>query len=305
MDEEDLFGLGMGNTQPAGIVAFSGKRQLDQESYSAWDYWAKITERPAREQPDRAFIKEYRRMRNLGFSHDSLIQNLSGASRVRPVGRDSMDTKRAIKAMTLEKAEIFAAAALDEGLPIITWEYVEKKQHLCTLSEIAKSLDMSIAEWNSSESDSAAIITQTITSGDLAKAVQYTEAISGKDWILPSDIVRWRRAWEKGQQIKAVANDKRDTYGAGTTEREKISKLLLTADKESERLLLLGCPYDAIEKFHNEAPEGYWETFNSQLEELIVLDEEDVSVDDLREDVVEALKGKYDWQPSDREIPEW
>lgn len=302
MEEVDIFGLGLAPT--GGIVDGSAKVE-NVRAQEAWSLWCSWTDRPHNERADRRFIKTYVSQCREGVAPDTLDMLIDGASRMSPVGRDSSDVRRALKAMTEKKAGTFARSAFQDDLPrIASPVFQEEEELLCSAKDISRAIDLPTREWSNYEQEQAAVVMATIATDDLPEAVKKTKAVSGLSLLMPSDLVRWRRSWKSGQRVQAVANGNRDTYEAGQSERRATSNIKKDCDRDAGRLLLLGYDPMEVERYHNLAPEGYWDAYEHTM--LDVLESKiDWSEDEVHEETRSILEDHFDgWTPNMRELPD-
>lgn len=306
-EEDDLFGIS--DIEEMGDPVESEKvknKTLSEEAHDAWRKWMEFTDRPQTTQPDRRFISTFVTKRREGTSHGGMMVLVEGAASLQPTARDSTDVRRVLKAMKEKTQGALAKQAYKERLDKIISPLSDnyEQETLSTIREISEALNMEPNEWSTDEMESVSVIMSTIPSEDLKTAVKNTLALSGKEYVMPSDVVRWRRAWKNGQQIKAVANAKRDTYKSGSTERDKVADIDMESDFEAGRLHMMGADYETIREFHAQAPRKYWVEYAREFE-AVMEEEPDLGIEETREIVEENLEPDFKWKPSYREIPQW
>lgn len=85
-----------------------------------------------------------------------------------------------------------------------------------------------------------------------------------------------------------------DFYAEGEAMQKKFTSEFLDVDEEASDLMMRGVTMDAVLKFHNEAPRGYWEAVNNRM-----LKNEKLDI----EQIYDSLSEVFDFHPDDREPP--
>lgn len=218
MSDEELFGdLGVER------VTYSGTRREDRYVNEAWELWVDVTERPRKERPNRDFVTEYRRMLDLRFPHERLMNSIRGASRLPPRGRDPKDVRRVIAALTRYDVESEAMALLqDESSPIYRWSRNDEITVLCTITDVENSCNTSRIDWTARDHEVSGILVSSLTPEWMKYAAQRTRLQTGEQNLFPSEVLRWSSVWRGNAQAEVRRMDGRDTYHSGRSEDQEL-----------------------------------------------------------------------------------
>lgn len=296
--DDDILGLGT-----PGEIRTSQGRPSQGEREQAWDYWCSLTERPENERPDRKFLQAYRSARrDGGLSHDEIMESLNGAARLQPHARDRMDIRRAINAMTKQGTRTSARSLLEDDAPIIPWEEtVRRDQAKFSIRDLERILGTEQDDWGENDIELAGKIISQVSIDEMKRAAKRVCSYTGFDYLFPADIMRHSAIWRNNSdQIKAAKSDKRDTYHAGASEDQQLAEVDLDVDLVAADLLLRGCPYERVQIFHNDVPEGYWEAVSEEYTRRL-----DQDLDAPLSNVITLISRRFEYSPEERRVPTW
>lgn len=252
----------------------------------------------------------------------SLVQS---ASVMRPVMGDESDYKRLVQVFSNSN---FRSKALEESSRISSFIHVysekdnlmERKQEILfelgldpsdviNIGEYEYSYLCTISEMNEEKYNS--ILRMITDSG-----------ITGK--IFPSDFVKFSCEAQKAIDTNInpdpyeVKEDKQSLYPSNdhmhsqtfdennfypesditSPQRKNMEEMLysedMVVDLAATKMITMGVTPDDIFSYHNQAPQGYWDS---------VIEELDKSDDIEIEDIYRSLEDKYNWHPSQRQKP--
>lgn len=272
----------------------SVRTELIQE---AWNLWSDITDRPKSSSPEQGFAKAYGEMLDLKYSDARLKRCVQAAAYLPPRPRDPRDTRRVIMVLNNEKMEADALSLMDSGHgEVIPWEWEEVAVQ-SSAHDVADSCGTHLRQWSSHEYEYAGILVQTTEPEDLERGAKLVKTYLGEVVIWPSELVKHSYIWRDGQtRVNNMRSTGRDTYQSGEKEMEHFKDIDLSLDAEASRMVLQGCPMNMVRTYHLSAPDGYWDSVASVMEEN---DEMDSKM------AYEKLRDQFSFHPSDREKPLW
>lgn len=220
----------------------------------AWKKWCSITKRPREFTPDKKFASAYRNAISNNKSHEDIMEIVTHAAHLPPRGRDAKDTRRV--AMALDKPAMAkqAKALHDNDAPIHYFGIDSTSIPLTTLSDM---MGTKISDWSLSDHEYAGILSD-MDESKLGEAVKITKAIMSSPTVFPSDVIRKRYVWSGSKKYTATRVDSRRVSDRGISEEEEWSDILLSVDAAAQRMFVKGVPHEDVMKFHNLAPEGFW-----------------------------------------------
>lgn len=293
-DDDSLFGdLGV-----ASITRKTHKDIRQQCIDEAWKLWVDKTQRPPSKTPERKFAEAYGNMLDLKYTHERLIRCVAGAAFLPPRPRDPVDTRRVVMVLNSTKHEAEALSLLDSGeAEVFPWAWNDELDLLSSIKSIEKACGIDLSDWTEQEHEYAGILATSVDEQRLNLAVERTRLHLGEDYVFPSEIVRHSALWRnENVKLSVKTNAKRDTYGAGKHESSLLENMELGADLLAEKLLIRGCPAEAVRAFYDLAPEGYWDEVVDKMEKDITL-----SI----QKIYDSMEDEYGFHPSKRELPKW
>lgn len=283
-DDDDLFG----ELDVPGIVIEKPFSDDNKKADAAWMHWAKMTDRPQQRNPERDFVKAYKKLLADGHPHGRLQTVISGAARMPVRPRDPKDLRRVLYALTSANGHKEAIALLSEkNRPVIPFPDSAEPVFKSTVSELEKSCRVDANDWTPADHDACSVLISQYDAESLDELADATALSLGVQGVLPTDMLR---------NIAALKNRtkdqlKKEIYDAGRAEEEKYAGILFAADTLADMMRRKGASPAAIRKEHEKAPEGYWDAVLD-----ILLD------DPLRSfnSVYDSLRTRFEWHPSSR-----
>lgn len=269
----------------------------ERQVKEAWNLWVESTDRPPSPKPNPRFARAYRAALKNKFAHSRLLRAVHGAAYLEPHRRDPLDLGRVVNALKYSNVEAAALSLLDSGNAEVypwNWEEINRKSTLEDVKMACSGEEDSI--WSRHDQEHAGILIQVLTREELLSAAERVKTHLGEAIIWPSDLTKHRAVWMSGERVKAKAVKGRDSYDAGARESENLEDVDLSLDPASQKMLLSGAPSNLVAAYHHQAPEGYWEDVDREL---------DMDQDGTVSQVYLALQDKYRWHPNQRSKPTW
>ena len=283
-DEDDLFG----DLDVPGIVIEKPFSDDNKKADTAWAHWAKMTNRPQQRNPERDFVKAYKKLLSDGHNHGRMITIISGASRMPPRPRDPKDLRRVLYALQSPKGTTEAMALLNERhRNSIPFPDGSEPLFKSTISDLEESCRLKVDDWTPADHDVCSILITKYTADELHSLADSTAMKLGATSVLPTDMLRNVNALH----TRNKAQLKQEIYDAGRAEEEKYQGILFGADSLADMMRRKGASPEAIRKEHNKAPEGYWDAVLD-----VMLDEPMRSFSS----IYDQLRKKFEWHPSSR-----
>lgn len=283
--EDDLFG----GLDVPGIVIEKPFSDDNKKADSAWMHWSKMTNRPQQRNPERDFVKAYKKLLNDGHHHGRMLTIISGASRMPPRPRDPKDLRRVLYALQSPKGTTEAMALLHEkNRESIPFPDGSEPVFKSTVSDLEAACRINAQDWTPSDHDACSILVTKCTAEELHKLADSTAMGLGATGVLPTDMLRNVNALHTRNKTQL----KQEIYEAGRSEEAKYDGILFAADSLADMMRRKGASAEAIRKEHEKAPEGYWDAVLD-----VMLDEPMRSFSS----IYDQLRKKFDqWHPSSR-----
>lgn len=283
-DEDDLFG----DLDVPGIVIEKAFSDDNKKADQAWAQWAKMTNRPQQRNPERDFVKAYKKVLADGHQHGRLLTVIGGAARMPVRPRDPKDLRRVLYALQSPAGMKEAIALLSEKhRPLIPFPDGSEPVFKSKVSDLEEACRVNAEDWTPADHDACSILITKCTAEELHGLADSTAMAMGTTGILPTDLLRNI----KSLGTKNRAQLKQEIYDAGRSEEEKYHGIVFAADSLADMMRRKGASAEAIRKEHEKAPEGYWDAVLD-----IILDEPMRSFTSM----YDQLQKKFNWHPNSR-----
>lgn len=251
-DEDDLFG----DLDVPGIVIEKPYSDDNRKAEQGWAHWAKMTNRPQQRNPERDFIKAYKKALADGHLHGKLQTVISGASRMPVRPRDPKDLRRVLYALESPKGMKEAIALLSEkDRQSVPFPDSAEPVFKSMVSDLEAACRVNAQDWTPSDHDACSVLISGYTADELHKLADDTARLLGVPGILPSDMLRNVASVHS----KNKSQLKQEIYDAGRAEESKFADIIFAADNLADVMRRKGASDAAIRKIHNMAPAGYWD----------------------------------------------
>ena len=283
-DEDDLFG----DLDVPGIVIEKPFSDDNKKADQAWLQWARMTSRPQQRNPERDFVKAYKKLLNDGHNHGRMLTVIAGAARMPVRPRDPKDLRRVLYALQSVNGHTEAIALLNEKhRPVIPFPDGAEPVFKSTVSDLEAACRINAQDWTTNDHDACSILITKCTPEELDKLADATALRLGAEGVLPNDMLRNVRSLEH----KNKAQLKQEIYDAGRSEEAQYEGILFAADSLADMMRRRGASAASIRKEHDKAPEGYWDAVLD-----VILDEPMRSFTS----IYDQLNKKFSWHPNSR-----
>lgn len=271
-------------------TVITGRSTLGSQIEEAWSLWVELTERPDRTRVNERFRSEYRKMLAKNFRHEDNLEIIRAAACMDPRPRDPQDVKRVIMPLTNYDHERAAKSLLKSGAPIILFPKPDTNVTRSDIRDLEKACETERSMWTEHDLAAAGILITDLDAKELKHVADRVALHIDSERILPTDMLRHYRAVGR-DQLSAKPKASRSSYNAGRSEANTIKDVQFYADIAAERMMLQGVTPQEIVQFHNQAPEGYWDSVIEALSTNPSL---------TQKEVYESLEIQYQWKPSNR-----
>lgn len=230
----------------------------------AWKLWCEATKRPRQYTPHKSFARQYRSSRSDRISHNDLLYRIKVAAYLPPRPRDPADTRRA--EMSMRGKDVFrqGEALFKEGADVRCYGEGDVEGGL-TVARVAEELGVPSEAWALSEHTYCDQL-RKLSEADLEYAVNVTQNELGVEDVFPSQVVQFKRLWsDPNKPIRAKRNDSRHVNERGRAEATEVDFEALAIDKAAQSMYVKGASAADVMKFHNRAPEGFWDEVRSRI----------------------------------------
>lgn len=259
LDDSDIGGVRKGITRESQVRPTSQK--VSKPAMVAWRRWCEASARPSVGEPPTDFARTVDKLIASGCDLGKVASRIDLAVFIPPYLRgDPKDTKRVITVIKGGAKERAARSAKKRGDP--KWMYGEARLRT-ELSVFVAMLDgpdlVSLPEGELIIADE---LCRKFSEDRLQEKVNKVIHAGGSGIIRPSDVKRGRRLFIKGDSAKPTSvGTAASGYQSGSSElQEDGSDATIYLDREAENMLLSGVPRAKVSQFHNDVPEGFWDS---------------------------------------------
>lgn len=283
-DEDDLFG----DLDVPGIVIEKPFSDDNKKADQAWAQWSRATSRPQQRNPERDFVKAYKKLLTDGHQHGRMLTIIAGAARMPVRPRDPKDLRRVLYALQSDKGRTEAIALLHEkNRDVFPFPDGSEPVFKSTVSELETACRINSQDWTAPDHDACSVLITKYTTEELNTLADKTAISLGAEGVLPSDMLRNVGALRTSNKAQL----KQEIYDAGRSEEAKYEGILFAADSLADMMRRKGASAAAIRKEHEKAPEGYWDAVLD-----VMLDEPMRSFTS----IYNQLEKKFGWHPNTR-----
>lgn len=275
-------------------TVITGRSVLGAQIEEAWNLWVELTDRPDRDNVPNIFRSEYRQLLDKNFHHEDNLEIIRAAATMNPRPRDPKDIRRVIMPLTNYNHERIANAALNSGSPIIPFPHPDTNFTKSDISDLEKACNIDKSMWTDNDIAAAGILISELEPNDLQYVADRVALHMDSEQILPIDMLRHYKAVSR-DQLRAKPKASRSSYNAGRSESDTIKDVQFFADLAAEKMHLNGISPQEIIHFHNQAPQGYWDSVIVEMNNNPSLSYKEVYT---------ILESQYEWNPSNRNMKE-